>query len=342
MKLEFKLVLISLVFISFSYIIFLLSPQEIKYQKSENLFAFASEALENNTGIQNKGNQNFKVTFVGDMMFDRAVRKTVNQNGYDYVFGDSKKIFSGSDLVIGNLEGPITPYPSRTLLSDGSMPDILSFTFPPETALALKDQGIGIVSLANNHEANFGREGILSTKEYLRNAGVSYFGDPNNFEEIETTTCKNSICIGLIGFHEFSYQNQEKIINKIHELRSQVNYIIIFPHWGDEYNTDFTSSQRILAHRWIDEGADLVIGAHPHVIEPIETYKDKTIFYSLGNYIFDQYFSFNTTHGLVVKLNFSQNGYTYDLQPVDNTGIQVKIPDEFTSEKVLGGINRIP
>jgi gamma-polyglutamate biosynthesis protein CapA len=320
------------------FLIFLTVVGITLFLSSNSIVTFEQQSNMGSNRTQPK--EELTVLFLGDMMFDRAVRKTVETKGFDFVFGDSQKIFEGSDLIIGNLEGPITTYASKTLLADGTQTKSFTFTFPTSTATALKKIGIGIVNLANNHTDNFGREGINQTKKFLNDAGVIYFGDPRNEGEIATTTCKNNICLGLIGFHEFSFINQENIIKKIQELKPQVDHIVILPHWGDEYVTTFVPRQQKMARQWIDEGADLIIGTHPHVVESIETYKGKTIFYSLGNFIFDQYFSFETTHGILAKINFTKENYLYDIVPIQNTGITVKIPNASTTEKILRGIQK--
>lgn len=314
------------------------------YKTAPNLFTYDYSYINPfHYQFSSPNTRKLSVLFIGDMMFDRGVRSTVNKKSYEYVFGDSPLIFNKSDIVVGNLEGPITTYPSKTLLPDGTQhSDLLVFTFPTSTAQALKNNGVDIVTLANNHEQNFGRDGINLTKKYLSDADVSYFGDPENYGDISTTTCKKGICMGLIGFNEFTFKNEANIIQQIHELRPYVDQLVIFPHWGEEYNTSYIALQQRLAHQWIDEGADLIIGSHPHVVEPIETYKGKTIFYSLGNYMFDQYFSFDTTHGLAVRINFTKNFYTYELIPIDNTGNTIKIPDKTTSALLINGIKKLP
>ncbi len=280
-----------------------------------------------------------KLYFIGDMMFDRAVRKQVTTKGFEYVFGDSTTTFAIHDLVIGNLEGPITSSASKTLLPNGKQSQELTFTFPTSTAPALRRMGIDVVSLANNHTQNFGTAGVRETKKLLSAQGIQYFGEPTNSGDVSTTTCiqKNAkkTCIGFVGYHEFTYQNEAVVAKAISTLRPQVDFLVIFPHWGDEYKPAYTKRQQQLAHQWIDLGADAVIGAHPHIITPLEVYKNKAIFYSLGNFIFDQYFSFETTHGLTLSIDLTASSTTYNLKPIQNTGIQVQTTDATTTAKIL-------
>ncbi len=285
--------------------------------------------------------------FTGDMMFDRGVRRTINTKGFDTVFGDAKKIFADADLVVANLEGPITSSPSKILLPDGSMTEELNFTFPVGTATALKEHGVDIVNLANNHTANQGTNGLTQTKTYLEKAGVGFFGHPGNISsELSTTTCSQGFCITLIGWHEFAHTPASDISAEIERVRKSSDIVVVLPHWGVEYEEQPTSDSRRIARMWIDAGADMVIGTHPHVIQSIEEYKGKVIFYSLGNFIFDQYFSFETTHGLAVMVTATKKTdtaltYSYKLLPTRNVGTVVSIPGATTSSNILKKLGEI-
>ena len=294
---------------------------------------------------------NTHILFVGDMMFDRAVRKTINSNGYEFVFGDAKTLFDknrtgGPDLVVGNLEGSITTFPSRTLRPSGSTSDApLDFTFATPTAAALKSFGVDVVSLANNHSANRGEAGLAQTRKYLTSAGVEFFGDPGNLSDKSIVKCIKDLCIGLIGYHEFAYKNDEVVLNDIKALKERTDLIIVMPHWGIEYQKTPTKLQRSLAHNWIDAGADIVIGAHPHIVESIEEYNGHKIFYSLGNFIFDQYFSFDTTHGIAVDISIpptysstTPNNFSFTLIPIENKNTVMSFPDASTSTYILNDL----
>lgn len=283
--------------------------------------------------------QPLRLYVIGDMMFDRAVRKQIYNKGFEYVFGYSTTTFAAHDIVIGNLEGPVTSSPSKTLLPNGTQSKDLVFTFPTSTAPALRRLGIDVVSLANNHTDNFGTKGLQETKQLLKESGIQYFGEPTNAGDVATTTCiiknKKETCIGFVGYHEFTYKHEETVASAIQTLRPQVDFLIVMPHWGNEYKPTYTKRQQQLAHSWIDLGADAVIGAHPHIVTPLEIYKDKPIFYSLGNFIFDQYFSFETTHGLTLSIDLTSTSTTYKLIPIKNTGIHVQDPGYEISKKIL-------
>jgi len=277
------------------------------------------------------------VLFLGDMMFDRGVRVKANAIGYENIFGSSSEIIQSYDLAVANLEGPVTSFLSKNIdYNTGKSISGFQFTFDPKVATTLEKVGIDIVSLANNHSQNFGNEGLKQTREFLQKNNVDYFGvadnDPN---VIATTTCVKDICFGMIGWNELGYANDQYILPKIKEMNSQVDYVVVYPHWGIEYETKPNKKQTDLAHAWIDAGADVIIGAHPHVIQTIEVYNGKYIFYSLGNFIFDQYFSFNTTHGLGVSANFYKDKVEYKILPFSSVGSRVSVPNEKDSLRIM-------
>lgn len=262
----------------------------------------------------------------GDMMLDRGVRYRMGEYGQEYPFAQIKELLSGHDIVVGNLEGPFTDFKSKTV---GIKNAPLEFTFDPTVIPVLKNLGFTLFSLANNHTANFGAEGLKQTRTYLSENDIRYFGDPFNAEELSKIVEVHGLKIGFIGFHEFVYQKLDSVLAEIAKTKARADVVFVFPHWGVEYNKKMTGNQRELAHAFIDAGADVVVGAHPHVIEPIEIYKDKVIFYSLGNFVFDQDFSYDTTHGLALELTYTKKKSKYRLIPVSVIKSEVAIvPDD--------------
>lgn len=276
--------------------------------------------------------------FFGDMMFDRGVRAQIKKIGYETVYGNFLSTISAKyDHTIANLEGPITSYPSKLIGADGRGIPGFTFTFPTSTASELKASGMDLVSLANNHTENFGSEGLAESVKWLNLVGLPMFGNPTNndgasvSQSQQTRTICDTICISYIGYHEFTLQNEGSVVREIKRVRAQSDIIIIMPHWGVEYDHLPNSKQVTLAHQWIDAGADAIIGGHPHVIQSFEIYNNKPIFYSLGNFLFDQYFSYHTTHGLGVALTYTGTheknnvGLTQiELIPIDNTNIKTR------------------
>lgn len=243
---------------------------------------------------------------VGDIMLDRNVYNAARRAGnFEHPFLLMGPELAKYDLAVANLEGPITETPFNMKRAQS-----MSFTFDPKFIAPLAKH-FDVVSLANNHTHNFNEKGLLSTKKYLQQEGVEYFGDPlNRAGFVGRIVEKNGFKIALVGYHAFGAPERISIPvvqDAIRDLKKQADYVIVMPHWGAEYKPKPNSSQIAAGHAFIDAGADAVIGGHPHVIETNEMYKGHPIYYSLGNFIFDQYFSKETMEGIMVGLKLSRD-----------------------------------
>jgi len=274
--------------------------------------------------------QQATVLFGGDMMFDRTVRTAMKWRGGDFIFSCIDPLLQAQDLVVANLEGPITPHASVSASSTPGDPFNMTFTFPLSTADLLYRYNIRIVNLGNNHIENFGIGGVRSTVAALDAAHVDYFGVPS-----EALACPSvALCEGgakegdpisrrvasanidgiplaFINYNEFAgdpARNAVTTISQIKAARFAGFLPIVYTHWGIEYATISPQYIRDLAHRFVDAGAEIVIGSHPHVVEDHELYNGKYIYYSLGNFIFDQYFSDEVRHGLLLQIVFTSAG----------------------------------
>jgi poly-gamma-glutamate synthesis protein (capsule biosynthesis protein) len=279
-----------------------------------------------------------KILLIGDIMFDRGIRYYAQKNGgNDFIFDKIHNQLLSYDLVLGNLEGPITENSSTSIDTKPGEPDNYFFTFDPSWAKTLFNNNIRIVNLGNNHILNFGQEGLRSTKQYLDQSNVAYFGSPDYSRSASQEIL--GVKITFINYNEFALLdediNQKSILEEIQGVRGSSDIIIIYCHWGVEYAGSPAEEQVNLAHKLIDGGADLVAGSHPHVIQPVEIYKGKRIYYSLGNFIFDQYFSKKTERGLGIvvgidsgskKLNFEE--LEFSLQPNGQTVLVEKSQDK--------------
>lgn len=147
---------------------------------------------------------------------------------------------------------------------------------------------------------------------------VSRYCSPNGEKSIIKDV--DGIKIGFVSYNQFNGAplEQQNTIDEIKKVKTATDLVIIFCHWGDEYQLKENTNQETLAHQFVDAGADLVIGSHPHVIQPMEEYMGKRIYYSLGNFIFDQYFNESVRNGLGVvvqidkttkKLDFSERHF---------------------------------
>lgn len=258
------------------------------------------------------------ILFVGDIMLDRGVKyyseKSAGENANDFVFEKIRQMLLGYNIVAANLEGPITDNDSVSITAKMEAPQSYFFTFDPSWATTLFENNIRLVCLGNNHILNFGGMGLLSTKNYLKEAGVEYFGAPD--QPRSALLDINGIKISVISYNEFSAYGkiEEKLsIEEIKRAREISDVVIVYSHWGVEYEPDPPDAVTRTAHKFIDAGADLIIGSHPHVVQSMEVYKEKRIYYSLGNFIFDQYFSEETKKGLGVGLKIEKTGETIEL-----------------------------
>ena len=251
--------------------------------------------------------KHIQLLFVGDIMFDRGIRYYAKQNGgNDFIFDKISPTLAENDLVVANLEGPIT---NNKSISSGTAPGSVNnyfFTFDPSITKTLFEKNIKLLNLGNNHILNFGREGLLSTKIYLDESGVNYFGAPNGGRSIIKNI--NGLKIAFVSYNEFSgnIENEQiATIDEIKKIELNADIVVVFSHWGNEYELVPADSQKDSARQFIDAGADLIIGSHSHVIQPMEIYNGKRIYYSLGNFVFDQYFNEDVRQGLgvIVKIN---------------------------------------
>lgn len=245
--------------------------------------------------------------FVGDIMLDRGVLYKLNKYGGGDFYFPFLRIYEELrkyDILFGNLEGPI----SDKGINQGSM---YSFRMDPRAADALKFAGFDIVSVANNHANDWGHEAYLDTFARLDSAGINYVGGGVNFEEVWKIKIieKNNLKVAFVAASQFGNPKNlmavidgEKIKEALKEAKENADIAVISLHFGDEYKEEPNDYQRKIAEMSVENGADLVIGHHPHVIENLEKYRNSYIAYSLGNFIFDQYFSLETMQGGVLDV----------------------------------------
>lgn len=272
---------------------------------------------------------NWSLTAVGDIMLDRYVRQMMLKNGPLYPFSAIHDQLQNADLVVGNLEGPITTS-SKHATAGGS----LTFTFDPSTATALQQAGFTALSLANNHTLNFGERGLQSTRQYLQQAGIKPFGDPRNRSHFHLTQIINGQRITLLGYHGL-VSGLETVLLDARRAHAKGETVIVFAHTGNEYALRFTARQQRDYRRLVDAGADLVIGSHPHVVQPLEIYHGKLIAYSLGNFVFDQYFSTDTQQQLMLQLQADTRRFAVQLVPLVSIRSQVRLAPAKLGQTVL-------
>lgn len=258
---------------------------------------------------------------VGDIMLSRGVAGEIGDHGEEprHPFLKIEKYLESGDVVFGNLENPITP--GRKIM----MPE-MTLRADPGVQTGLKDAGFTVLSLANNHLPDFGFQGILDTVQYLNNAGIGHTGAGKTEEEAfraEFVEVKG-LRLAFLAFTDptlvqdsylarenhpgVAFFEQEKIMEAVRDARQKADFVVVSMHAGTEYETKPNLAQIRFARLAVDAGADLVLGHHPHVIQKIEKYKGKYIFYSLGNFVFDQKWSRATRIGLAAKVFITSEG----------------------------------
>ncbi len=248
------------------------------------------------------------IVFVGDMMLDRTIRTKIETLGGEAVFRQLPEIVGEADLVVGNLEGPITHFASESVGTDVGDPGNTRFTFDPQIAGLLASAGVGLVSIGNNHIADFGKEGVADTKYFLERAGVRYVGEPWSTTSAHIETI-HGLEVAFVAYNQFISPNKEGVVAAIHEARNAgVDVVIVLAHWGEEYTPEPPLSVRTTATVFAAAGADVIIGTHSHVIGEVEDIGTTRVYYSLGNFIFDQYFSPEVRCGLKVSLALQKRG----------------------------------
>lgn len=267
-------------------------------------------------------------SFVGDIMLDRGVRNTTLKNfGGDYSALFSKlDILKKSDIVFGNLEGPASD-------QGKDMHNLYSFRMDPSVVPALAGAGVNVLSVANNHVGDWGRDAYTDTLSRLRENEILYSGGGMNAEEAEQPAVmeKYGMKIGFLAFSDkgpswmvatpnnpgLLLASNPRFDEIIQNASKQVDYLVVSFHFGEEYQAKHNDRQEYLAHKAVDDGAKLVIGAHPHVEEDYEVYSREGcgdsscasyIAYSLGNFIFDQPFSKATMQGALLQVKLNNDG----------------------------------
>lgn len=236
------------------------------------------------------------IIFTGDIMLGRSVMgASIDNNDSYYSFRNVAEFLKSADITFGNLENPIVENCQRHVGG-------FKFCTTPEIAKGLNFAGFDIVTLANNHTNNYGNDGFWQTKKFLMVDNIKSVGY-DNFEIIE----KNGIKFGFLGFDYVTSQNTiDNDLKLIKNSDSIVDVLIVSPHWGTEYQAVANDFQVEIAHKMIENGADIIIGHHPHWVQNFEEYQGKPIYYSLGNFIFDQMWSEETKQGLIVKMTFDE------------------------------------
>lgn len=306
-----------------------LQPSTANYTTSHNFYYFTK-------GSARQG-QFFSGLFFGDLMLDRYVGELIGRSGVNRLLGglvgEEGRFLSGSDLISANLEGAVTNggvHYSPSYQND--------FAFSPSTVKEINRLGFNFFNTSNNHLADQGARGVLEARINLDELAINYSGCPDR--AVDTCSAKlidvGSSTVAMLGFSAvYGSIDSEKVVKKIKESKVLADYVVVNIHWGSEYQEKFNSRQQVLAHAMIEAGADAIIGHHPHVVQGVEVYQGHPIFYSLGNFVFDQYFSKATQQGLSVGLYIRDKKFKAYLLPLDLTKSQPKLMKDGDKSKFL-------
>lgn len=240
------------------------------------------------------------IAFAGDVLLsDHVLNAYQSGGGIGGVVGESLlQAANEADLFMVNQEFPFS--------NRGSAAPDKQFTFrlPPEKVSMLQEMGIDLVTLANNHALDFGTDALLDTCRTLEEAGIPYVGAGENLERAKALYSRNiqGWTVGFLGATRviptadwaatrsgpgmLSTYDPGILLEEIRKAKETCDYLVVYVHWGVEREERPKDYQRQLGHQYIDAGADLVIGSHPHVLQGIEYYQGKPIVYSLGNFVF--------------------------------------------------------
>ena len=238
-------------------------------------------------------------------MLDRSIRVAIDRVGISQVFADLAPVFSSHDAVIMNLEGPITTFPTVSVGTVPGTPNNFRFTFDPSVLEYLKTFPL-IVNIGNNHIRDFNLEGVQQTKKYLEEADIPYFGnsgfEAEPSERVLLLENENGT-IAYVNYNQFIADGYNTAMADLEfaSTQSRADLVVLYTHWGSEYVEVPNSTIKNQAIAFFDAGADLIVGTHPHVIQPWEDVQGKRVYYSLGNTVFDQYFSAATRRGMLVS-----------------------------------------
>ena len=256
------------------------------------------------------------IVFVGDVLLARNVEVLMERYDDSYPYkGLNFNELSTKPLVIGNFESsiPIVHKPTEALQ--------MSFSTNSKYLTAARAAGFSYFSLANNHSFDSGSNEYSNSVDKLIQNNLIPLGHPNEFNKDSVSVIEvNNMKVALIALQAIEFHFDDNDISDVLDYASSISdFQVVYVHWGIEYEQKHSKKQRQLAEKFVKYGADLVIGHHPHVVQDIDLIDGVPVFYSLGNYIFDQYFSTLVQQGLILQLTLGRESFV-DVIPVTSEG----------------------
>lgn len=253
------------------------------------------------------------IILTGDVFLGRDVERRLGRTGVPAAFTWLQS-FSDTAAVVVNFEAavPATHVPT---------PDFgFRFSVAERVLPAVVAGGVTHAGLANNHTSDFGAVNFRHTRAALERSEIEPFGHPTRIDDTSLTVIPTPHGpVAILGIHTLFNPPTANELRTVLTTVSEATPVVAYVHWGVEYATQASPVQRGLASELIDQGVDLVIGHHPHVVQNIDLVNDVPVLYSLGNTVFDQYFSSKVQQGLVVELTFASEGERYlTLHPIES------------------------
>ena len=268
------------------------------------------------------------VVLTGDILLDRGVRKAIERHGVDHLFSDGvDSVFHAAQVVVGNLECPATEIEAPVFKK-------FIFRAEPSWLEALQRHGITHLNLANNHSIDQGRQGLIDTKENILVAGMVPIGAGTNMAEASEPVllAEQPRKVWLVPSLRLALENyayltdkpcvsqepMDSLLQRVYRLRQQDStaVIIVSLHWGAEHKLVPVPRQRLDAHLLIQAGADVLVCHHTHTLQTIEDYQGHMIYYSVGNFIFDQHKPLNS-EACMVRLDITADSMAVTTMPVE-------------------------
>ncbi|MFA5270348.1 MAG: CapA family protein [Patescibacteria group bacterium] len=290
---------------------------------------------------------------VGDINLGRQTGQKILAGDANYAFEYLSEALQKPDITFGNLESQLADLNGETQ----SPTNEYRFAGPPAGADGLKSAGFDIVSIANNHMWDYGKDRLFETIDNLERVGVPYVGASKDPAKVYQPTILDIrqqkvaffAATDILNGYEKSgateyvaWADPDKLIPAVEAAQETADWIIVSMHWGTEYSSTPKASQIELAHKLIDAGAYMVIGSHPHVPQGVEEYNGGVILYSLGNFAFWQPMTYWTQHSFMADIQLRPSGRV-DYTPIPiNSGWQPRLSsDTATEEKILKYIAKL-
>ena len=257
----------------------------------------------------------------GDIMLAGRAKSVTREHGTDYPFAAVLPLLRRASIVLGNLEGPLAREAPRENRH-------FSYRVDPELAMPLARAGVNVVTLANNHLVDCGREGVLETLAAVKRAGMNAIGAGRDLGDAHRPAIfdVNGLRVGLLGYYwnrrcaatdvlpGSAMDSPAELADDIKALRQRTDRVVVTFHWGVPYEREPAREDREKARLAIDLGADAVVGHHPHVVQPFEVWAGRPIFYSVGNFTFGS--GNSRGEGLLVGFRFEPDQTRVEVYPL--------------------------